>query len=235
MSTPPQLEAIRRDPVANVAIERIKGLILTGALGPRDRLPTERELAEQLNISRPTIREAIRALTALNILESRQGDGTFVTSLDPRELAKPIDFLLRVDRDALTSLFETRQVLEVGLARLAALRASAEDVERLGKLRDEYRDAIKDPEACVQLDLAFHETVAESARNPIMASLLASVAALAVESRRRTGQSDAIRDATLADHGRIAAAIEGRDADAAAVAMLEHLRHVQSALEPSGP
>lgn len=235
MSAPPQLEAIRRDPVANVAIDRIKGLILSGALGPRDRLPTERELAEQLNISRPTIREAIRALTALNILESRQGDGTYVTSLDPRELAKPIDFLLRVDQDSLAFLFETRQVLEVGLARLAALRALPEDIERLEKLRDEYRDAIDDPEACVQLDLSFHETVADSARNPIMASLLASVAALGVESRRRTVQSDAVREATVADHARIASAIERHEPEVAADAMREHLRHVQSALEPPKP
>jgi DNA-binding FadR family transcriptional regulator len=233
VSTTPQFEAISRDRVANVAIERIKSLILSGDLRPRDRLPAERELAEQLGVSRPTIREAIRALIALNILESRHGDGTFVSSLDPRELAEPIDFLLRVDENSFTSLFETRQVLEAGLTRLAAQRATPEEIGELRGVMDEYRASMEDAETCIGVDIAFHECVAKAARNPIMASLLSSVARLALESRRRTAFARGVRDATVADYGMIIAAIEARDADAAANAMLNHLRHVQSGLKPS--
>jgi GntR family transcriptional repressor for pyruvate dehydrogenase complex len=233
MSSPRQLETISRNRVANVAIERIKSLILSGELGPHDRLPTERELAEQLGISRPTIREAIRALIAMNILESRHGAGTYVSSLDPRELAEPIDFLLRVDEDSFLSLFETRQVLETGLVRLAAVHATPEEIAELRRLMDSYRDTMDDPETCIHLDIEFHDCIAKAARNPILASLLSSVARLALESRRRTGRSAAVREATVIDHGTIIAAIEARDGDAAARAMHDHLQHAQSGLDPS--
>jgi GntR family transcriptional regulator, transcriptional repressor for pyruvate dehydrogenase complex len=230
MSTFGDLEPISRERVANTAIDRIKGLILSGAFGPHDRLPPERELAERLGVSRPTLREAMRALIAMNILESRHGDGTYVSSLDPRELAEPIDFLLRVDDKSLLTLFETRQVLEVGLARFAGLRAREEDIAEMRELMERYRAGIADYELCVQIDAAFHACVARAAGSPILESLLASVARLGVESRRRTGRSRAIRDATLADHGTIIAAIEARDAEGAAQAMHDHLRHIQTAI-----
>src|SRR5438067_5760864 len=102
----------------------VKGMILRGELQAGQKLPPERELAAQLGVSRSSLREAIRALIALNILESRHGNGTFVTSLDPELLAEPIDFVLKVNESALDALFEARKVVEAGVAALAAERAT---------------------------------------------------------------------------------------------------------------
>lgn len=227
-----RLDPIDRHRVATVAIDRIKALILDGHLGPHDRLPTERDLAEQLGVSRPTVREAIRALISMRILVSRQGDGTFVSSLDPSELAEPIDFLLRVDDQSLASLFDTREVLETGLARLAASRATSEDVARIDRALAEFRLAGDDIDKYILADVEFHEAIAIAARSPIMSSMLSSISKLGIESRKRTAQSRTVREATVLDHEAIIFAISAHDVEGAAQAMMTHLSHARSALTP---
>lgn len=222
-----QFKSIRRMPAAADAVmATIKSLILDGKLAPYQRLPSENELAEALGVSRPTVREAVRGLLALNILESRHGEGTFVTSLEPSLLAAPIDFLLRVDKSSLGALTETRQVLETGVAELAAVNRTAEDLHVLGTLIEEFAQSLDDLERCIELDVDFHVALATAAGNPILASMLATVAALGIESRRQTGRSLTIRRRSQTDHLAIYAAIELRDPAGARAAMVEHLDHV---------
>ncbi len=222
-----RFKSIRRTPAAADAVTAtIKSLILDGTLSPFERLPSEVELAEALGVSRPTVREAVRGLLALNILESRHGEGTFVTSLQPQLLAAPIDFLLRVDKSSLTALTETRQILETGVAELAAINRSAADLDALKELVEAYAQSIGDIERCIQLDVAFHETLAGAAGNLILTSMLSTVAALGIESRRQTGQSRAIRLRAQTDHLAIVVAVEQRDPVAARAAMVQHLDHV---------
>src|SRR5438876_920131 len=128
-----EFQTIRRNAVAHEAIDTIKRMIVRGELLAGQRLPAERDLAAQLGLSRPSLREAIRALIALNILESRHGEGTFVSSLEPDLLTEPIDFVLQVNDGGLRALFEARRVLEAGVAALAAQRATH---LRLGELAD---------------------------------------------------------------------------------------------------
>src|SRR5439155_25898864 len=109
-----EFQTIRRNAVAHEAIDTIKRMIVRGELQAGQRLPAERDLAAQLGLSRPSLREAIRALIALNILESRHGEGTFVSSLEPDLLTEPIDFVLQVNDGGLRALFEARRVLEAG-------------------------------------------------------------------------------------------------------------------------
>ena len=137
----PRLE---RTSVGLQAAEAIKALILAGDLQPGDALPSERDLAVMLGISRPSLREAIRVLSAMNVLEPRHGGGTYVTSLDPRLLAQPVSFLLQVDPAAFSHLLEVRQVLEVGAARLAAPRITAETLANLQQLADAAEQALPD-------------------------------------------------------------------------------------------
>src|SRR5438874_4035955 len=111
-----EFQTIRRNAVAHEAIDTIKRMIVRGELQAGQRLPAERDLAAQLGLSRPSLREAIRALIALNILESRHGEGTFVSSLEPDLLTEPIDFVLQVNDGGLRALFEARRVLEAGVA-----------------------------------------------------------------------------------------------------------------------
>ena len=223
------LHAIRRGSVALDAVNQIKQMIIRGELGAGQRMPTERELAEQLGVSRPTIRESLRALVALNIVEPVHGAGTYVSSLEPDLLAEPIDFLLQVNQDALGDLFDARMVLEAGLARLAALRHTAVDLAALGATVAEHGAHTDDRERAMALDFRFHAQLAAAAHSPILSSLLSSISALGRASRARTGRSPAIRQQAHVDHLRLLDALRTHDPDAAETAMVAHLEHVRLA------
>lgn len=232
--TTPSFRAVGRTVVANQAIDMIKSMILSGELHAFQRLPPERDLAEALGVSRPTLRESVRALIALNILESRHGEGTFVTSLEPQLLARPIDFVLRVDQSVMFSLFETRRILEAGVAGLAAERITDSQLAEVDRVVAEFEANVDDFDACLQLDVEFHRLIAVAAASPILSSLLESVAALSIESRRRTGKSLQVRSDTVAYHSAIAEAVRARDPERARTAMTAHLDHVATVAGPSG-
>ena len=141
-----EFPTLKRTSVSLEAAEAIKALIVSGELGSGDALPPERNLAAMLGISRPSVREALRVLTAMNVVEPRHGGGTYVTSLDPSLLAQPINFLLQVAPRTFLHLFEVRQVLEVSAARLAAPKMTDEVVEELQKLADQAAGALETTE-----------------------------------------------------------------------------------------
>lgn len=220
--------SIQRVPAAaGEVINNIKQMILDGKLTPLQRLPSEKDLAEALGVSRPTVREAVRGLMTLNIVESKHGDGTYVTSLEPMLLAAPIDFLLRVDEGGFTALTDARIVLECGIAELAASRVTSDGIARLEKLTGDYEAAIDDISRCIELDLAFHQELAVVADNPILSSLVATLAALGLQSRTKTAQNDRMRAAAHGDHIAITKAVASGDPAAARAAMVSHLSHVQ--------
>jgi GntR family transcriptional repressor for pyruvate dehydrogenase complex len=226
-----EFQAIRRSSaVAHEAIGTIKQMIVRGEIQPGQRLPAERDLAAQLGVSRPSLREAIRALIALNILESRHGEGTFVSSLEPELLSEPIDFLLQVNDGALQALFEARRVLEAGVAALAAERATDLELAELEDFVKLGRTKLDDAEAFVEHDIEFHARIQRSARSPILASLLTSVATLSHVSRRRTAQSATTRARALADHEAMTKVLKARDPLSAHAAMVDHLEHVRQGL-----
>jgi GntR family transcriptional regulator, transcriptional repressor for pyruvate dehydrogenase complex len=220
-----------RTSVGLQAAEAIKALILAGDLQPGDALPSERDLAGMLGISRPSLREAIRVLSAMNVLEPRHGGGTYVTSLDPRLLAQPVSFLLQIDPTAFRHLHEVRRVLEVGAARLAAPRISPQTIEALQELADTAERALADPERYLELDYEIHTAIIEATGNPIFISLYESIAELSVQSRKRTARAEAVRRRAHEDHVAIIAALRGHDADAAAHAMGAHLDAMGHALD----
>jgi GntR family transcriptional regulator, transcriptional repressor for pyruvate dehydrogenase complex len=230
-TTEPQFTAIRRKAVAHSAIATIKGMIVRGELRAGQRLPAERDLAARLGLSRPSLREAIRALIALNILESRHGEGTFVSSLDPELLTEPIDFVLQVDDDALVSLFEARRVLEAGVATLAAERATDLELAELDRFAKEGRRNVKDAEAFAEHEAEFHERVRRLARSPVLASLLSSLSTLSSAGPRRAAEDEAVRARALADHQATAKALRARDAATAESVMEAHLQKVLEALK----
>jgi GntR family transcriptional regulator, transcriptional repressor for pyruvate dehydrogenase complex len=225
-----QFETIRRNAVAHEAIATIKAMIVRGDLRAGQRLPAERELAAQLGVSRPSLREAIRALITLNILESRHGEGTFVSSLDPDLLAEPIDFVLQVDDGGIAAVFEARHVLEAGIAALAAERATDLELAELEDYVNGGRAKLDDPEAFIAHDIEFHDRLRRAARSPVLSSMLGSISTLAVEMRRRTAQSQAVRARAHADHARMVKTLKARDPEAARLAMIAHLEHVRRAL-----
>src|SRR6202045_707045 len=154
----------RRNPsVTDEAIDKIQELIISGSWGPGDRLPKETELAAQLGLSRNSLREAVRALSQLRVLEVRQGDGTYVSSLEPDLLLESTGFISHLLLgDTALDLYEVRRILEAAAAALAAARIDSEEKAELGRSLERMRDA-HTVEELVEADVAFHAIIAKAA------------------------------------------------------------------------
>jgi len=154
------------------AINKIKEMILSGVLGPGDRLPKEADLAERLGLSRNSLREAVRALSIIRVLDVRQGDGTYVTSLDSNLLLESLSFVVDFHRDGTVLEFlEVRRILEPAATALAADRMTAVQVEALQRV---LAGLGPDPsvEALVANDLDFHRQIAAGSGNTALCSLI---------------------------------------------------------------
>jgi GntR family transcriptional repressor for pyruvate dehydrogenase complex len=205
-------------------------LITERLLKAGDRLPTERELAVTMGVSRSSLREALRALAMLGVAEMRQGDGTYLTALDPEALMKPVGLVLALSDSGLEELFEARKLVEPGLAALAAIRIGDDAAADLVRCAESTPDVLEEPEAFMWADIELHAQIARAASNAVLSRLLDSIAGMALASRRRTGQLVAVRNQSVLDHREIAAAIAAHDADAAYAAMLRHLENVEQAV-----
>lgn len=225
---------IEKSAVTGQALERIKELILAGRFPPGSKLPPERELSALLGISRSSVREAIRALSHMNIVEARHGQGTFVTSLSPQLLIQPLRFVMAADDEVIYELFELRKIVETGAARLAARRITGMQIAELQRHYGQLIESIDDPPTFLEHDVAMHDLIARAAGNDLLLSLLASVSTLLRESRNRTGAIRAIRAQTVIDHGEIVQAIQTHDPERSATAMIAHLDHVETKLRELG-
>lgn len=223
--------AIKKSSVSLEAAEKIKDLIITGELRAGDALPPERDLAVMLGISRPSVREAIRVLTAMNVVEPRHGGGTYVTSLSPRLLAQPVNFLLRVDPQGYGHLFEVHSVLGVSAARLAAQRVSGPELSELYQLCQECRDALNDVGAFVAVEPRFRERVVEATANPIYVSLYGGIANLLSELLRAAASDTKSRREICACQSTIVAALASGEGETAANGMERYVNSVRRALE----
>ncbi|MBO3746406.1 FadR family transcriptional regulator [Streptosporangiaceae bacterium NEAU-GS5] len=161
--------------VTDAAIDRIKGMIISGELAPGDRLPKEADLAERLGLSRNSLREAVRALALINVLDVRQGDGTYVTSLEPHLLLDAMSFVVDFHRDdTVLQFFEVRRILEPAATAMAATSMSETDIEDLRKILDSL-PAEPSVEQLVANDLEFHQRIASGSGNAVLSSLIESL------------------------------------------------------------
>lgn len=223
-------EAIKKSGLAEEITTRLLNLIKERQLRPGDKLPPERELAAMMQVSRPPLREALRALSIMNVIEIRQGDGTYVSSLDPHLLVEPLDFIFALDDSTFVQLFEARKIVEVGIVALAAERITDEQIAVLEACVEKAEAAVDDPDAFLEIDRRLHDTITDAAGNPILHRVMASISRLAMASRSRTVSLPGSRAQTVADHREIVAALRLRDAVQAREAMLRHLDHVESKL-----
>jgi GntR family transcriptional repressor for pyruvate dehydrogenase complex len=208
-------------------IDHVRRLIASGDLHPGDRLPPERDLATQLGVSRPTVRAGLRALSAMGVIESKHGSGTYIPSGPPRLDSEALRFLAALHGITRNEMYEARRVLEVSVAGLAAERAAS---EHLATIADEVTNlfaAMDDPQAFLVHDIRFHRAVAVASGNPILASLVEMVSALYYERRRETAAR--ATDRNLHDaaelHRRIYQAIRSHGVEQAKSLMSEHLQH----------
>ena len=210
--------------------EEILAMVSSGDLKPGDRLPAERSLAQKLGVSRNVVREALRSLASMNVVDIRQGSGAFVSSLDIDSLIAPLEYAVALDQAALEHLAEARLVLEPAIASLAAERATEGDVAALRAIVRDSRVLVDDPDRFVEADVTLHRKIVEIARNPVLGRVIESLGRLIRASHEFTTTSGAIRVQAARDHDRVVETLAARDAAGAAAAMRDHLMHVESVL-----
>jgi len=215
------------------AVEKIKQMIIEGHLRAGDRLPREQELARELGLSRGSLREAVRALTMMRILDTRQGDGTYVTALSPDDLIGTMGFVIDFQPDkSLLDFFHVRRVLEAEAAAAAAPRIQDADLDDLRRLLQDA-DAMAqikplDHAAMLVKDQEFHRTINRIGGNPVLAAITDSMSGNT--NRARTWRGVADREApnrTLQDHWAIFHALRDRDPERARLRAAIHVSNVE--------
>jgi len=207
---------------AELVVNFVRGQIERGQLRPGDRLPAERQLAERVGVSRPSVRAGLRTLSAMAVVQTRHGSGTYITesaSLD----AKPLRLLAALHGFGPEQIFEARRVLELGVAGLAAERATSEQMARMAEEVTGMFAAVDDPATFMTHDLHFHRALAAASGNPILAALVEMVSTLHFEGRRRAIRTrDQLRDVAIT-HRNIYHAVRARDPERARREMSQHL------------
>lgn len=211
--------------VTDRAIARIQELIQSGALRPGSRLPPENELAAQLGSGRSSIREAIKALELVRVLDVRHGDGTYVTSLEPHLLLEGVGFAIDLVRDeSILEVAEVRRLFEPVATGLAATRIDDEALRTLAEHVDAMERAGDDQEQLIHHDHAFHSTVFESAGNRTLTSILVGLSSRTLRARIWRGviEADASQQ-TVREHRSIYQALASHDRPLAEAAALMHV------------
>ncbi len=219
----------------SVAIE-LERRMLEGSLRPGQRLPPERELAAQLGVSRPSLREGLRKLASKGLVHSRQGGGTFMTDRLQAAFVDPWKDLLDQHPDLQPDLLELRHMLEGQAAELAAQRASELDLQRMGRAYERLREAFDgdDIDACTQADVQFHQAIVDASHNRLLAHLSASLHRLVHDAvqcnlaflQSRPRQWEQLRR----DHREIWSHVQARRAAAAGRAARRHIGFVHDSM-----
>jgi GntR family transcriptional repressor for pyruvate dehydrogenase complex len=220
-------EPIERKILSERIAAMILSLIKDRQLQSGDRLPPERELAKLLGVSRPPLREALRALSMMNILEIRQGSGTYIATLEPELLVQHLDLIFALEDTTYLELLRARRVLEGGLAEMAAQNITDAEIQDLRECLAKSIRSIDQPMAFLKSDLELHRIVCEAARNLILSKLMTSISKPGIHSRYRTTEIRDVRIQTVKDHEEIVAAISLRDAERSREAMANHLRNIE--------
>jgi DNA-binding FadR family transcriptional regulator len=217
-------------------VDGIRRMILDGQLRPGDRLPVEKDLADTLQVSRGSLREGVRALSILGVVHTRQGDGTYVTSLDPARLLSPMAMVLDLQDDgAMPAFHSVRRVLETEAAGLAAIRmtdaAVAEARAILDRVPETMHGGSVDHDRFIEIDIAFHRVIAAHTGNPVLEALIESFAGRTVRARLWRGlHTEGIEERTHGEHEAIWRALAARDPEAARIRMASHLLGVEDSL-----
>lgn len=217
-------------------ISQITDAIIGGRLKPGDRLPPERELAEQFGVSRTALRDAVKTLAGRGILKVRRGSGIFVASAEETMMGRlgELSDVFPLRGAGLQDLFEVRRTLEVEAAGWAARRRSSHHVERLHGILENAARHFEDPRILSERDAQFHVGIAEASQNLVLVRVMLTLLDLLATARRETLRIPDRARLSLDEHARILEAIEARDTGGAREAMMDHLRSVESAITSPG-
>lgn len=225
----PSVRTIERKSVSSLVFEQLKQNILHGVWKAGEHLPSEKELVNQLGVSRISVREGLKQLSSIGLIETRHGEGTFVKTVEAHSYMSEMLPLMVLNRDNIIELIKYRKIIEVGTAALAVERADEADILALEEnvlLHERYRD---DAERAARIDLEFHLLIAKASRNPfiikangLIKDIFFTVMAKIVETM---GTENGI-----SFHKRILVAIKARDAEAAQALMTEHIDRTERAM-----
>jgi GntR family transcriptional regulator, transcriptional repressor for pyruvate dehydrogenase complex len=222
---------IDRSGITELVVERIKELLERGELKAGSRLPPERDLAEVLGISRPSLRTALKALSVMGVIHAKPGAGTYIADSIPAAFTEPMHFMTLINNTSVAELFEARRIIEAGLAELAAEHATETDIAALNREIAAMRKAIGDPEIFLKHDIQFHQTIARISRNKLMSGVMDTIAHLLYAIRRQTIAQASDFDEAVEWHRKIVAAIQKHDGKRAKDMLSGHLRAAQTAWE----
>jgi len=209
---------------------RLVDYLLSGQVAPGERIPSERQLAQDLGVGRSAVREAIKSLALLGLVEVRQGDGTYLWRIDTGLPIQKIEWGLLLGVKRTHDLVEARRHLELVVAGLAAERRDEAAVLTLRELFAEMEAAVSDPDRFVNADVAFHLRIAEATGNEVLFRMMSSISELLRDWIARVMRDEANFRPSLEEHRAVLAAIVAGDANAARSAMLAHMDGAASRL-----
>ncbi len=213
---------IARIPISDEVIHRMRDLIARGVIPAGSKLPPERDLVEALGISRPTLRQALRALQILGVIQSRQGSGSYVAASTTEMLKVPLQFALALKQVGTTDLLETRVALEVKMAEMAAQRRNAQDLNAMREALSDMQRTMGSPDDYCLFEIRFHECVIQAAHNAVMGTIMEMLSPFLRESRMKTVKLLKDYSKSYQSHLDVFLAIEQGDSTAAFQAMDHH-------------
>ncbi len=211
-------------------VDQIKEMVRIGQIKKGDKLPTERVMAEELQVSRTSIREAKRALEVVGLVESRQGAGNYIREEFDDVLLEPLSIVFMLQNGTNKDIFELREVLELSTIFLSVMRISDEELKKLGELVERFKTSRNEKEN-VKIDSEFHSIIVKAANNVLITNLLEVVSELVdkfiTEGRRAILSDERNKEKLLDFHEKIYLAIKNRDVYSAYKYMQEHFELIK--------
>ena len=228
------IEPVKKIRLYETIINQLQNLIQDGTLKPGDKLPSERELAEQLNVSRPSVREALRTLEMMGYIDSKVGlhGGSFIKQVTIDTIISPFSALLLQNENYLTELLEIRLVLEIEVSRLAALRRTDDDLKKLQNSIIMMDDEIKKGDSGISGDNRFHKKLAEATHNEVLEKFVSLCGNLMeIEREHHLEEIEGESQKALKDHRYILKAIENQNEELAQAKMRKHILNISNLIK----
>lgn len=214
------------------ASQAIRQYVVRQRLRPGDPLPSEREIQQQLGISRAPVREALRVLQSVGMIEARQGKGLFVKEMDLRPMVDTfVSHLELLDGDSFEHLLGLRHIIELGAAEMAAKQRTPEDLAAMAAILESMRWRIDREELVLEEDMGFHDLLVRATHNPLLEQLYSCLTPFLVAVREEGELNDRVLDECMTDHTAIFEAVRDQDPALAIRLMQEHMESVRRQIE----
>ncbi len=227
-----KLKPVKTKRIYEEIVEQIRLLVAEGHVKAGDRLPSERDLAERLQVSRASVREALSALEMMGLLEIRSGEGTYIKQVNIDSVVVPLAWVLSMEKDTVLELLEVRKILETQAAVLAAERAEPDEVNDMREALLEMQNDLLHGRLGEDSDHSFHYAIARGTKNKILIRLMNAISDTMHQtlkaSRIKLFESEGVPERLYKEHEDIFTAIENKTADLARQRMLDHLEGVEN-------